>query len=47
VMEMPGASTAIGYGVGAIQLIMAIVILVLLWQKSSTSYYNAVSERQV
>jgi hypothetical protein len=47
VMEMPGASTAIGYGVGAIQLIMAIVILVLLWQKSSTTYYNAVSERQV
>ena len=47
VMGMPGASTAIGYGVGAIQMILAIVILVLLWQKSSTTYYNAISERQV
>jgi hypothetical protein len=46
VMEMPGASTVIGYSVGAIQLILAVIILVLVWQKSSTTYYNAVSERQ-
>lgn len=37
--------TAVSLGFGAINLILAVVILVLLWQKSSTAYYNAVSQR--
>lgn len=37
--------TAVSLGFGAINLVLAAVIIVLLWQKPSTAYYNAASER--
>jgi len=37
--------TAVSLGFGAINLILAVVILVLLWKKSSSAYYEAVSQR--
>ena len=37
--------TAVSLGFGAINLVLAAVIIVLLWQKPSTAYYNAVSQR--
>ena len=37
--------TAVSLGFGAINLVLAAVILVLLWRKSSSAYYEAVSQR--
>ena len=37
--------TAVSLGFGAINLVLAAIIIVLLWQKPSTAYYNAVSDR--
>jgi hypothetical protein len=37
--------TAVSLGFGAINLVLAAVIIVLLWQKPSSVYYNAVSRR--
>ena len=37
--------TAMSLGFGAINLVLAAVIIVLLWQKPSSAYYNAVSQR--
>lgn len=38
----PG-TTAVTIGFSLINLVLAIVVLVLLWKKESTAYYNAVS----
>ena len=37
--------TAVSLGFGAINVVLAGVIIVLLWQKPSTAYYDAVSQR--
>lgn len=37
--------TAVSLGFGAINVVLATVILVLLWQKSSSAHYTAVSQR--
>lgn len=42
----PGMTPA-SLGFGAVSMLLAAVILVLLWQKSSTAYYNAVSQGRV
>ncbi|MGH3473692.1 MAG: hypothetical protein ACRDOT_02130 [Aeromicrobium sp.] len=39
--------TAVSLGFGAINLVLAAVIIVLLWQKPSSAYYNAVSQRPI
>ena len=42
----PGMTT-VSLGFGAVNVVLAAVILVLMWQKSSTAYYNAVSQKQM
>ena len=37
--------TAMSLGFGVINLVLAAVIIVLLWQKPSSTFYNAVSQR--
>jgi hypothetical protein len=39
--------TAASLGFGVLNIILAAIILVLLWRKSSTAYYDAVSRRQM
>ena len=42
----PGMTT-VSLVFGVVNVVLAAVILVLLWQKSSTAYYNAVSQKQM
>ena len=39
--------TAVSLGFGAMNLVLAAVIIVLLWQKPSSAYFSAVSQRPV
>lgn len=42
----PGV-TAANLGFRALSLVLALIILVLLWQRPSSAYFHAVSERQM
>ena len=42
----PGMTT-VSLAFGLVNVVLAAVILVLMWQKSSTAYYNAVSQKQM
>jgi uncharacterized membrane protein (DUF2068 family) len=39
--------TAVSAIISAVTMVLAVIILILLWRKESTSYYEAVSQNQV